>query len=134
MNERQSGFTLIELMITVVVLGILAAITYPSYQNYVTRGQRTAAQSAMMEEAQRQERLMTSNGSYASSTINTPSNQDTRYVIVTTPTADGFGYTMTATPVAGKVSDLACNILTLNAMGARNISGGTSTASDCWRQ
>ena len=134
MNKQQAGFTLIELMVVVVVIGILAAFAYPSYQQYVVRGHRTAAQSTMFEEAQRQERLMTSAGSYASSTINSPSDQDKRYVIVTTATADGFSYSMTATPVAGKVNDPVCNVLTLNAQGARNISGGTGSAQECWRQ
>ena len=133
MNKRQNGFTLIELMIVVGVLGILAAIAYPSYQQYVVRGHRTAAQSAMLEEAQRQERLMTTAGRYANSTINTPSDQDTRYVIATVATADGFGYAMTATP-AGNMHDSVCNILTLNALGVRNISGGTGSVDECWKQ
>lgn len=134
MNKPEGGFTLIELMITVVVFGILAAIAYPAYQNYAIRSHRVAAQSAMLEEAQRQERLLTSAGRYASSTMNTPSDQEKRYVIVTTPSADGYSYTMTATPVAGRQNDPACNVLTLNALGARNISGGEGSVSDCWRQ
>ena len=55
------GFTLIELMITVVVIAILAAIAYPSYVQYVTRGKRAAAQSVMMDLANRQQQFLLAN-------------------------------------------------------------------------
>ena len=61
---RQSGFTLIELMITVVVIGILAAIAYPSYQEFVKRGNRTEGQAFLSEVAARQERYYAQNHAY----------------------------------------------------------------------
>lgn len=60
------GFTLIELMITVAVVAILAAVAFPSYQQYVIRGKRAAAQSEMMDIANRQQQFLLANRSYAS--------------------------------------------------------------------
>jgi type IV pilus assembly protein PilE len=61
---RQSGFTLTELLITVVVIGILAAVAVPSYSAYVARGQRSAAKVALQQAAQYLERNYTSFGCY----------------------------------------------------------------------
>jgi type IV pilus assembly protein PilE len=61
---RQSGFTLTELLITMVVIGILAAVAVPSYSAYVTRGQRAAAKAALQQVAQFLERNYTTNGCY----------------------------------------------------------------------
>lgn len=64
-SGRQSGFTLIELMITVVIIAILAAIAMPAYQEYVKRGHRAAAQSEMMDIANRQQQFLLANRAYA---------------------------------------------------------------------
>ncbi len=63
--NRQRGFTLIELMIVIAIVGILAAVAYPSYQEYVKKGNRAAAQAFMMEVAQRQQNYLINNRAYA---------------------------------------------------------------------
>lgn len=68
MAAPQGGFTLIELMITVVVIGILGAIAYPSYSSYVVKGKRTECRSAIMQNMMRQERFYTSMGAYTTAT------------------------------------------------------------------
>ena len=57
-------FTLIELMITVAIIGVLGAIAYPSYQDSVRKSRRAEGRSAMMEVLQQQERYMTQNNTY----------------------------------------------------------------------
>ena len=66
-NRRKGGFTLIELMIVVVIVGILAAVAYPSYQNYILKGNRAAAQAFLMDAAQRQAQYFLDNRTYAAS-------------------------------------------------------------------
>ena len=133
MKTRQHGFTLIELMVVVVVIGILVAFAYPSYQQYIARTHRTEAQAIMMAQAQQQERLMTNTGAYVAQSVNSPENSgagDRFYSIVTTLPADG-GYLITATP-EGRQNDAKCGTLTLDTIGRRGISG-TGSVSDCWK-
>jgi len=63
--KKHKGFTLIELMITIVIVAILASIAIPSYRQYVIRGNRTAAQAVMMELATRQQQYFVANRVYA---------------------------------------------------------------------
>ena len=58
MQTRNSGFTLIELMITVAVIGILAAVAYPSYNDYLIRATRSAAQSFMLDVSNKEEQYL----------------------------------------------------------------------------
>jgi type IV pilus assembly protein PilE len=63
--KKQKGFTLIELVVVVVIIGILASIAIPSYREYVKRGNRHAAQAAMMDIAARQQQFFVANRMYA---------------------------------------------------------------------
>ncbi|KSW26167.1 MULTISPECIES: type IV pilin protein [unclassified Pseudomonas] len=137
--KRSAGFTLIEIMIVVVILGILAAIVVPSYQSYVIRSNRSEAQALLSDAAAREERFFTQNNSYVTSTTNianlgiSAASRTGLYTLAIAPgTATDGGYLLTATPQrAPQTNDDECETLTLNAVGTRGSSGTGSTES-CW--
>lgn len=121
-SRRLRGFSLIELMIVLVVIGVLAAIGYPAYQDYVRRANRSAAQSFMMTIAGRQEQYLLTNRSYASTTaalnLTAPTETNGRYTIainLPTPTS----YTITATAVGNQVVANKFGDLTLSSDGTK---------------
>jgi type IV pilus assembly protein PilE len=138
--QRAPGFTLIELMITVAVIAILAAIAVPSYFKYTLRSNRSAAESAMQEIASAQERYMVDARQFAGNLTtlgySVPNTVSPNYTVVTVATASSAsggtppGYTVTATPRGTQVRDTDCATLTLNGDGSKVASTG---ATNCWK-
>lgn len=138
-HYRQNGFTLIEVMITVVIIGILASIAYPSYQEFVKRGNRTEGQAFLNEVAARQERYYVQNHVYVTGNTdadvaklklkNNRTSETGKYTLSLAANAGDGGYTLTATQQFG---DTACGNLTLTATGVKGVSGSKSAA-DCWK-
>lgn len=135
-TRRASGFTLIELMITVAIVGILAAVAYPSYLTYLTKSNRRAAQSFLLEVSSRQQRYLLDARSYAADLatlqMSTPPDVSRNYTITTAPKAGTTppGFTATATPTGTQATrDAGCGNLTIDETGAKTASGGGAT---CW--
>ena len=114
--NRQRGFTLIELMVVVAIIGILASIAYPAYGNYVIKGNRSAAQSYMLELAQAQAQYFADNREYAGSvgalSMTTPQAVSLKYDSTITTSEGPPGFLITATPKIGtsQASDPALKI------------------------
>lgn len=102
-----NGFTVVEVMVVIVIIGVLLAIVYPSYSQYKVRASRADAQSEMLFIAQRMQAYRTANGSYAGATISTvyggsviPKQGVALYTVdfLAAPTATGW--TLIAKPIA----------------------------------
>lgn len=133
--RKTKGFTLIELMIVVAIIGIIAAIAYPSYVNSMRKGRRADGQAALTDAAQSLERCYTSYGRYndtadcamvATLTASGLESQQKFYlVIAAAPNLSTTAYTLTATGQGVQTKDPDCSTMTLSSTGAK-------TPSACW--
>jgi type IV pilus assembly protein PilE len=131
-NRSATGFTLIELMVAVAIIGILTAVALPSYKKSVLKSQRSVAKGGLMQNAQTFERYYTTKGTYTGASLSSSiSPKDVaagavRYNISAVIASDGSSFTLTATPTTAQAAD-ECGTLALTNTGAQ-----TPTTAGCW--
>jgi type IV pilus assembly protein PilE len=130
MRSNTRGFTLIELMITVAVVAILAAVAFPSYQQHVRKSRRAEAQAFMMAVAARQQQFLVDTRSYAATLdavgISTPSNVALAYTPALAASAPANTFTLTLTPKSIQSAE-SCGELSIDHSGSK-----TPATGGCW--
>ena len=142
--KGQSGFTLVELLIVVAIIGVLSAIAIPAYQNSVLRSGRAEAKGELLNVASDQERFFSSNNTFSTDATplittdgTTRTTQNALFVI--TVAACGGGaitncFIATATAQNAQLGD-DCDTLTITNTGVRGASGtGSASTEECWQR
>ena len=133
MYRSNRGFTLLELMIVVVIIGIIAAVAYPNYQDYTRSARRTDGKAALTAIAAQQERYFSDNNTYATNLTAlgypaaTATSPEGYYVVTATAGATGIAssFSLSAAAQGAQASDTDCTPMVLTSAGARS-------PASCW--
>ena len=135
--KKSNGFSLIELMIVIVIIGVLLSISVPAYNNYVQEARRADAHAALLDIAAREERFVAQNNTYttdissaAGLNLDRNTSAEEFYNMTVTPCAGGTiatCYVITATGVGSQAQDDGCTTITYDSAGTK--SGATA---NCW--
>lgn len=141
-KSTSTGFTLIELIVAIAIIGILLAVALPSYTIHLQRGKRSAAESFMQTLGNKEEQQMLNTRCYfsyptdttcAPPAVTVPQEVSSNYTVTITAsnTSTPPTYTITAAPTTA-MNDTRCGTLTLVNTGTKN-SSGTDTVTNCWK-
>jgi type IV pilus assembly protein PilE len=141
MRNRTRGFTLIEVLIVVAILGIIVAFGYPSYQEQVRKARRAEGMGELLEMADRLERRYSDQGTYAGITADVLYGTDTAddmrptmngHYKLNIVSADNVQFTISATPQGPQTKD-KCGTFTMSSQGVKSVSGSISVDECKWK-
>ena len=130
MSGNCKGFTLLELLIALAIIGTLVAVTYPVYTAQVKKAYRTEIVGLLTEQAQHLERYHVRNGTFIDASGVSTGNDRYRITVILNPQ----DFTLTATPLAGAMLGDTCGEFSLTSTGARANPGAVpgTTRQECW--
>ncbi|WP_166838982.1 type IV pilin protein [Rheinheimera pleomorphica] len=120
MQRTKQGFSLTELLIVLAIIGILVALCYPSYQQYVLRSYRTEATTALLQLANAQEHYLADHGSYAADLAELGAAATARYSFEIMLSEQAQAYELRALAQGLQQADSSCSLFSLNHLGQRN--------------
>ena len=122
---KSAGFTMIELMIVVAIIGIIAGVGYPSYTEYVKKSRRSDGHLALLNAVQSMERCKTTRFSYSNCSVPSNESPERFYSIALGEGLTASSFSIEATAQNAQVGDTDCATLTIDELGER-------TPADCW--
>lgn len=132
--KRHQGFHLVEVLFTLAIISITAALSYPIYADYMLYARRLEAESTLAKLSLAMEKFRAENNSYENATLNSLQFPETivkdHYRLAIQQTSQSH-YLLTATPIGKQAKDDACATLSLNAKEEKGISGH-GTLEECW--
>jgi len=138
---KSAGFSLIELMIVVAILGIIVAFAYPTYNDFANEGRRSEGKAALTEVAHKLERCFSAVGAYDNAScdntnveggdVDTATATENGYYNISASARDATSFTLQAVPQGIQASDDECETLTLDETGTKGETG-SGTVTDCW--
>ncbi len=131
---RSRGFSLIEVLVTCVIVGILAAIALPSYQKQIQKTRRSDAKSALVGAAGQMERYFTERSTYATATLGTggvyAATTENGYYTLSLANLSATSYTLRAAPAGAQAGD-HCGTMTYTEQGMKGVTGSLPV-NECW--
>lgn len=136
MRRHMQGITLIELMIVVVIVSILAAVSFPNYQEFTARAKRNEARAALLRLATNQERFYLNNNTFTNDltrlgfTETPKAKTETDYYEIEVTAASASNFTATATYLPGGKEATKCLTFTITGRGVKT----SGPDGDCWER
>ncbi len=131
-SSGQTGFTLIEVLITVVVFSVIMAIAVPVYQGKVRESRRSEARALLLDAANREQRYFADNTVFTATMTDlgfpNPAVSEQRHYLLDAPVITANSFTVRATAQGSQLADTVCATLSLASTGAKSSTGGGA----CW--